>query len=113
MRLPMWGASAAATLAVVLAGPALAQSTQQPVTDRDPSAGRVAETPLRDLNLKKDGIPPVLQAAARDPYATAGLSTCSSISSAVTELDGLLGPISIPPRPDARALRRERSRRAW
>ncbi|MBX9897790.1 MAG: hypothetical protein K2Y17_07805 [Qipengyuania sp.] len=104
MRSRIWGASAGSCIAGALAvagfGPAFAQSgaqsgarqQQQPVTDRSPDAGRVAETPLRDLNLKKDGIPPVLQAAARDPYATDGLTSCTAVSAAVRELDVLLGP---------------------
>lgn len=91
MRSRMWGGSAAALLIVAGISPAWAQQ-QQPVTDRDPDAGRVAETPLRDLNLKKDGIPPALEAAARNPYATEGLGTCAAVSAAVQELDALLGP---------------------
>lgn len=81
-----------AALFIAGATPALAQDQQQPVTDRNPDAERVAETPLRDLNVKKDGIPEVLQAAARNPYATAGLTTCSAVVRAVQELDALLGP---------------------
>ena len=95
MRLRMSGSAAAALIMLGLngfGGPALAQQADQPVTDRNPEAGRVAETPLRDLNVKKDGIPAVLQAAARDPYATAGLTSCASVSRAVQELDALLGP---------------------
>lgn len=91
MLLPTWGASAAALAMVAGLGPAFAQQQQQPVNDRDPDAERVAETPLRDLNLKKDGIPPVLLAAARDPYATDGLAICSAVSAQVQELDALLG----------------------
>jgi hypothetical protein len=91
MRSQLLG-SALAALIVAGTGPAWAQDQQQPVTDRNPDAGRVAETPLRDLNVKKDGIPEVLQAAARDPYATVGLTTCSAVSRAVQELDALLGP---------------------
>lgn len=92
MRLPTLVASAASALAMVTALPASAQQDQQPVTDRDPDAERVAETPLRDLNLKKDGVPPVLEAAARNPYATEGLASCAAVTAAVRELDSLLGP---------------------
>lgn len=83
--------SALVALMVAGAPPAFAQE-QQPVTDRNPDAERIAETPLRDLNIKRDGIPEVLQAAARNPYATEGLTTCSSVVRAVQELDALLGP---------------------
>lgn len=92
MRLPTLVASAGSALAMVMALPASAQQEQQPVTDRDPDAERVAETPLRDLNLKKDQIPPALEAAARNPYATEGLASCAALTAAVRELDTLLGP---------------------
>ena len=91
MRLPIFS-SAVAALIMAACGPVLAQQADQPVTDRDPDAERVAETPLRDFNVKKDGIPLALQAAARDPYATQGLGSCASVASAVQELDRLLGP---------------------
>lgn len=80
--------------ALIVAGgnSAGAREQQEPVTDRNPDAERVAETPLRDFNVKKDGIPEVLQAAARNPYATDGLTTCSAVVRAVQELDALLGP---------------------
>lgn len=92
MRLRTWGVSAAAALTVAGLAPAVAQETQQPVTDRDPDAERVAETPLRDLNVKKDGIPPALEAAAANPYSTEGLTSCAAVTRAVQELDTLLGP---------------------
>lgn len=92
MRSPTF-ASLAAGLTLLGASGALArQQDQQPVTDRNPDAERVAETPLRDFNVKKDGIPSVLEAAARDPYAVAGLSTCSAVAAAIRDLDTVLGP---------------------
>lgn len=84
--------SALAALIVAGTGPVAAQDQQQPITDRNPDAERIAETPLRDLNVKRDGVPEVLQAAARNPYATEGLTTCSAVVTAVQELDTLLGP---------------------
>lgn len=97
MRSPMFDRAAMAALILLGCGPVAAQQgptpkQPEPVTDRSPDAERVAETPLRDLNLLKDGIPPVLQAAARDPYATAGLARCAEVAAAVEELDRLLGP---------------------
>lgn len=83
--------SALVALMVAGAPPAFAQE-QQPVTDRNPDAERIAETPLRDLNVKKDEIPPVLLAALRNPYATEGLTRCSAVVAAVRELDALIGP---------------------
>lgn len=85
MRSSMWG-SAAAALIVMAAGAAGAQ-----VRDENPDAERVATTPLRDLNVQKEGIPPVLEAAALNPYATEGLSDCAFLVAAVRELDDVLG----------------------
>lgn len=49
-------------------------------------------TPLNDLNLAKDDIPPVLLAAAADPYASTGIRSCAQISEALAPLDAALGP---------------------
>jgi hypothetical protein len=57
----------------------------------EPDAKEVAKTPLRDLNIDGRDIPEVLQAAARDPYATAGLAKCNALVSAIAELDMVLG----------------------
>lgn len=92
MRSPMFVRAVLGCAALAAASASLAQQQQQPVTDRDPDAERVAETPLRDLNVRKDDIPPLLQAAARDPYAMDGIKGCAAIAAAVSELDALLGP---------------------
>ncbi len=57
----------------------------------EPDAREVAKTPLRDLNIDARDIPEVLLAAARDPYATAGLAKCAKVVSAIAELDMVLG----------------------
>ena len=57
----------------------------------EPDAEEVAKTPLRDLNIDGRDIPDVLKAAARDPYATAGLGRCNALVSAIAELDTVLG----------------------
>ncbi len=57
----------------------------------EPDAKEVAKTPLRDLNIDARDIPPVLQAAERDPYAMTGLTTCEAIVNEVAELDRELG----------------------
>ena len=49
------------------------------VTGDSVSARDVAETPVRDLNLDKDEIPPLLLEAQLDPYGTDGLRTCRQI----------------------------------
>lgn len=57
----------------------------------EPDATEVAKTPLRDLNIDGKDVPEVLQAAARDPYATGGLGKCNALVSAIAELDMVLG----------------------
>ena len=81
-------------LAVLLAVvPAAAADDQRTV-------GSIAESPLSDVNLKRKTIPPVLQAAVAQPYATAGLTNCARIGAAVKELDAALGrDLDNPPPP--------------
>ncbi len=76
---------AAAVFAVPAAAPAFGQVMPEP------DATEVAKTPLRDLNIDARDIPEVLQAAARAPYATAGLGRCNAIVSAIAALDAELG----------------------
>lgn len=76
------------------AGIALAGTLALPVQAQvmpEPDVTEVAKTPLRDLNIDRRDIPAVLQAAAREPYATAGLGKCSALVSAIAELDTVLG----------------------
>ncbi len=74
-----------AALALALAHPAGAQVMPEPdVTE-------VGKTPLRDFNIDARDIPEVLQAAARDPYATKGMGKCNALVSAIAALDGVLG----------------------
>lgn len=64
---------------------------QDVVTDRDPDVRDVALTPLSDLNLEKDPIPPALLAAREAPYASEGINSCSAIRIEVGNLDAVLG----------------------
>jgi hypothetical protein len=59
--------------------------------NKSPTAGDVAETPLRDVNLKKTKIPPVLERAAEAPYTLASLNSCGRIAAQVRQLDAALG----------------------
>jgi hypothetical protein len=80
-------------VALVLgAVPLTAADEQKPVTDKTVTARDVGMTPIQDLNLEKDEIPPLLIAAQNDPYATAGLKKCANYVTAVQELDVVLGP---------------------
>jgi hypothetical protein len=82
--------------AMVPGGAVLAQSgkdakPEKPVTDSNPDAQQVAETPLSDLNVKKGDIPPVLTRALDDPYTLAGLKGCPAITREVGLLNSALG----------------------
>lgn len=57
----------------------------------DPDAAEVAKTPLRDFNIDAQDIPPLLAAAAADPYAVAGLGTCNALVADIAALDSVLG----------------------
>ena len=60
-----------------------------PEEERTPMS--IAESPLSDVNLKKKHIPPLLVEAQAHPYATAGMTDCAAIGSAVKGLDDVLG----------------------
>lgn len=74
---------------LVAAGAAAAQTVVAPP---NVTAGDVAATPLENLNLRKDDVPPVLVAAQEDTYRVKGLRSCRALGAAITELDGVLGP---------------------
>lgn len=61
------------------------------VTDESVSARDVAATPIQDLNLDSEDIPPLLLEAQQEPYSTKGLRTCRQYASAIGELDKFLG----------------------
>ena len=82
----------AGVLALALSAPLAAADDPKPVTDRSVTARDVGMTPIQDLNIEKDEIPPLLLAAQQDPYSTAGLKKCASYTTAVQELDAVLGP---------------------
>jgi hypothetical protein len=87
--------------AALFAVPAQAQDAAQqqvkppepprPLGDQTVTAGDVATTPLTDLNLKHDAIPPLLIAAQERPYDLAGLRRCTQIAAAIGDLDAVLG----------------------
>ena len=84
-------------LALILAAPALAQTSssapreEKPITQRDPSAVDVIATPATDLNLKKGEIPAILTAASQDPYGLTGMRRCADLAAEVSRLDAVLG----------------------
>lgn len=75
----------------LLAGIALFAAPAAAQVMPEPDAAEVARTPLRDLNIAAREIPEVLQVAARDPYATAGLDQCDALVTDIAALDSALG----------------------
>jgi len=90
MRSGILAGAVAAAIAAVPVAPAAARA--QGAMDAEPDVEDVARTPLTDLNLAKDPIPPLLLEAAEGPYAGEGLDGCDDIGGAIAELDAILGP---------------------
>jgi len=70
---------------------ALPAHAQEDVTDERVTVGDVMLTPLTDLNISKDPIPPVLIRAYAAPYDDVGLTDCSYILQEIGNLDAVLG----------------------
>lgn len=66
--------------------PLAAQAQQE-----SPDVEDVAMTPLTDLGIATKDIPDLLVQALVDPYASAGLTTCSRLTAEITRLDEVLG----------------------
>ena len=64
---------------------------QQDVTSSEVTAGDVAMTPLEDINLAQDPIPPILLKARKAPYASDEITTCDTILRELGNLDAVLG----------------------
>jgi hypothetical protein len=82
--------SSALFLAVGLATATVA-GAQQPSKSVSQNAAELAKSPLKDLNVEQDAIPPVLQEAVKRPYTMAGIKTCADITATVNGLDSVLG----------------------
>jgi len=81
----------AATIALPLLAFASPAAAQEDVTDRTPDVADVALTPLSDLNITKDPIPPILLWARENPYENDGMESCDNIRSGIGDLDAVLG----------------------
>ncbi|MFB0611246.1 hypothetical protein [Aurantiacibacter poecillastricola] len=86
---------------MAFAAPAAAQDD---VTDESVDMRDVAMTPLSDLNLARDPIPPILLWAEENPYANEGLETCRNIRKGIADLDAVLGDDIDTEAPDERRL---------
>ena len=56
------------------------------------SAGRIVTSPLRDLNIVRDGVPPALEKIMADPYSLKGLRNCADYAREIRKLTEVLGP---------------------
>lgn len=81
-------ASLVATLALVSAVPAAAQTVVDPENMKPED---VVMSPLSDVNLHRKAVPPVLQAALADPYDLTGIRSCAGYTTAIMDLDVALG----------------------
>ncbi len=85
---------AAPALAAEPAKPAAATPNVAPATPTPaPSApaGTSIQTPMDDLGLRKEAIPPALIESVENPYSLQGLSQCNQIVAEVEALDVALG----------------------
>ena len=87
----------AAATALSLAGCA-SQDTAKAAAKEGVQVQKAAEAPLVDLDLVREKIPPVLQAAIKAPYALPSQRDCPALASEVRALDGALGAdLDTPP----------------
>lgn len=88
--MPIYRSSTAALglALVLLAAPVQAQDD---VTQRTPGVRDVAMTPLNDLNLAQDEIPPILLWARDNTYDNTGMEDCEAIRRGIGDLDAVLG----------------------
>ena len=81
---------AAATVSACATRPQQARPAS--VTGDNPSAVDVALTPVEDLNLRKDPIPPILlQTREAGPYAAGNSTSCAGIAQELETLNAVLG----------------------
>lgn len=98
------GAFLGGLIALGLAAVATPAVAQDDVTENDPDIVDAALTPLSDLNLARDPIPPILLWARDNPYENAGLEDCDAIRADIGDLDAVLGDDVDTETPDERKL---------
>ena len=83
----------AACLGLAIASTAQASSRTPYVNDpMEKHMGNALMQPLRDINLKKDKIPPRLLQIQDDPYNIQDMSGCRAIVTEIVSLRPMLGP---------------------
>ena len=81
-----------ALLTLVINGtPAAGQERKDRDKETGEMMGDAVTQPLADINLKRKGLPPELEAIRDRPYDLAGIQTCQQIITEVKKLDGVLG----------------------
>jgi len=106
------GPASTALVLIALLGAATTAGAQAPAATQTPQdtpsrteqiqkgASEMAVSPLRDMNLWKDKVPPVLIEASEKPYELPRKATCRAIAAEVLGLDEALGPdVDMPPVP--------------
>lgn len=83
-------------LAAIAAAAPHAQAQQ--VGDDTVKVEEIPLQPLRDLNLDKEEIPPLLIDIGNHPYSAGGLTDCAVIGKAIADIDIMLGPDMDTPR---------------
>ncbi len=91
-----------AAAATMIAGAALADDPQRVQTTKDANESGITgavSAPLRDVNVLRTKVPPVLLEAMADPYGRPGRRpNCAQIAAMVSPLDEALGPdLDVPP----------------
>lgn len=79
-------------IALLLGASAGSAAAQTVVAPPNVKVGDIATSPLETLNIKKDEIPPILNAAREGTYDLAGLRSCRAIGAEIVQLDAVLGP---------------------
>lgn len=74
--------------ATLILSPALTAANAQ---QQNNSLGHAATQPLRDVRLKDEKIPEVLQLAASAPYSSVGTANCAAITAQIRRLNTALG----------------------
>jgi hypothetical protein len=81
--------------AIILAAPddgSQAQGHSSRIAETGKRAGEIASQPARDIGAVNRPIPPVLVAAAHDPYSLDGTKSCRQLGGAIKALNEALGP---------------------
>ena len=71
--------------------PALAQEQEPQKDGTVEKAGDIVTQPARDVGVNKDKVPPVLQKAVENPYATPSPRSCRALIADMAELNEVLG----------------------